>query len=214
MFSASWLGSRPGVACSSSLGAMASDNKEGYYYVQECPMAHDCTTKSFKHAGVWGHSVESCKARLLHHLVMSSHHKLEKVDAEGLAELAEYEFHKEEPQPKRPKTLPIGAPAPAHPIGAPAPPLSGMPTSSSSGLVPLPVAQRSSLIYMRVGEFQSAIDCTSRALHAAQQAHRLSLAASRAFADEVAALESVKTNLEAIKATAEMQVSPAMRGGP
>ena len=67
---------------------------------------------------------------------------------------------------------------------------------ASSSVVP---ASSSGYVYMRVHEFQAAIDCVNRAVHAAQQAQRLAATAARAFGDEVVALNEVKANLETIK---------------
>ena len=60
-------------------------------------------------------------------------------------------------------------------------------------------ASSTGYVYLRVHEFQAAIDCVTRALHSAKQAQQLSAAASRAFKDEVDALSEVKANLETIK---------------
>ena len=53
-------------------------------------------------------------------------------------------------------------------------------------------------VNIRSGDFMAAIDCTVRATAAARQAQKLAQAASRAFADEAAALDSVRTMLETI----------------
>ena len=81
-----------------------------------------------------------------------------------------------------------------------------MPSASSSGLLqPLSEEARGSMMTMRVTEFMSALDCINRALTSASKAEQICLQASRAFHDEVLALTSVKQNLEAIKASANIQ---------
>ena len=171
------------------------------FYAKECPLAESCSAQSWKKATVWSDSEEGVRDLVVKHLMQSGHRKLSKSDAIAMAELVAIEHYEHEPEEPPTKRLAIGSKAASQ--AAPAS-FEGMPASTSSGIVP---ARTSGYIYMRVNEFQASIDCVNRALHSAQQGQRLSLAASRAFADEVSALTEVKNNLEAIKAPAELQAS-------
>ena len=200
-----------------------------YWYVKECPLASDCSSQSWKKAGCWGKSPEEAKRRCAFHLEKSSLHKLTAEDAVAIADLAELDSYEDEEMPEEephPKKKPrqydlvqqvtsqvmgaIGSGA----IGSPAvgvlgaAPKKGLPLSSSSSVSIVGTSQqeRTSKIVLRYGEFQAALDSVNRAVQSAEQAHRLSLAASRAFADEVTALQSVRDNLTAIKETAEIQM--------
>ena len=172
-------------------------------------MVEQCSAQSWKKASAWGDSDAACRDQVARHLMHSGHHRLSKADATSMANLALVEAYEDDsdnlPPAKRqaigakqqPSSGSASASAPA--IAPPEAILS--PTSTSVGIVP---AVSSGFIFMRVHEFQAAIDSVNRAAHAAAQAQRLALAAGRAFADEVTALQEVKANLEAIKATAEM----------
>ncbi len=180
-----------------------------YFYAKECPLSEQCSAQSWKKASCWGETEEGAREQLVRHLMTSGHHKLSKTDAQSMAELATMEEYYEEeeagpPAKKQAVGAAIGAKAAQQASSQALLPrlAAGMPSSHSSGLMP---ASSSGLIFLRVHEFQSSIGCVNRALHSAQQAHRLSLAASRAFADEVAALTEVKQSLEAIKAAGEIQ---------
>ena len=72
-------------------------------------------------------------------------------------------------------------------------------------LAPAVIAAAGGGIVISAAEFQTAIDCTNRALLAAQQAERVAMAASKAFAAEVSALIEVKHHLEHIKMRASRQ---------
>lgn len=167
------------------------------FYATECLLAEDCSAQSWKKVAVWSDSEEGCREQVVKHLMQSGYHKLSRSDAVPMAALAQIEFYEQEEEGEPPaKRAAIGY--------RPPPALSeGMPASASAGIVP---AQASGTIYMRVNEFQASIDCVNRTLYSAQQAQRLSLAASKAFADEMSALTEVKNNLEAIKASAGLEL--------
>ena len=167
------------------------------FYATECPLAEDCSAQSWKKVAVWSDSEEGCREQVVKHLMQSGYHKLSRSDAVPMAALAQIEFLEPEEDGELPaKRAAIGY--------RPPPALSeGMPASASAGIVP---AQASGTIYMRVNEFQASIDCVNRTLYSAQQAQRISLAASKAFADEMSALTDVKNNLEAIKASAALEL--------
>ena len=193
--------------------------KQIYYYCEACPVSEACSAASWKKAQAWGATEQECRQQVKAHLMHSGLHRLSETDATNLADIAtiltyEQEVDEDaEPPAKRKKTggaaaaavsqkpAVVAAPGPRPPAY---PPAIGMgPSSSSVGLTT--AEYRGSLIYMRTTEFQAAIDCTARALHAAQQAHRLALAAGRAFSDEVAALQAVHTNLVAIRESADIR---------
>ena len=173
-------------------------------------MKESCSSHSWKKARCCADTEQECRKTVIRHLIKSGHHELSYSDAVNMGNLAIVESYEEEdeaeaPAPKRQavESTEIRAAAPKR-----APPLRPdaanimLSRSSSTGIAP---AVSSGYVYMRVHEFQAAIDCVSRACSSASQAQRLALAAGRAFADEVNALQEVKNNLEAIKATAEMQ---------
>ena len=182
------------------------------FFAKECPLKESCSAHSWKKARACGDTEQECREAVIRHLMRSGHHELSFSDAVNMGNLRIIETYEEEDEPDAPapKRMPIdnsnialaATPAPKR-----APPLRPdaanlmLSRSSSAGIVP---AISSGYIYMRVREFQAAIDCVSRACSSASQAQRLALAAGRAFADEVSALNEVKANLEAIKATAEM----------
>ena len=213
------------LGCQHSLEAMV---KKTFFFVECCPYAEVCSSQSWKKAGVWGESEQEARNAVVQHLVNSGHHKLSKADAEAMAVIVPVDSYEEEVdeeqqqhQAKKARWSGLQHSAPSAtatsaggllagglqqlPIG-----MGGLePLSSiSSGMVrarPMPTAAREAKIYMRATEFQAAIDCTLRALHAAEQAQRLSLAASRAFADEVSALTAVHQNLSSIRDTADFR---------
>ena len=53
-------------------------------------------------------------------------------------------------------------------------------------------------VKMRRVDFQTCIDCVGRACLAARQAQKLAAAAAKAFAEEAANLESVRSSLETV----------------
>ena len=201
-----------------------------WFFCQDCPLAEDCSQLSWKKAAAWGETEDLVRSAVVEHLVRSGHHHLSKSDATNMAQLCEIKSYDEDTdeegtqQPKKKQKT-----TKQHAIGAPVMqqqqqqqqlqqlqghvqvlrdelqqqqqqlqqlPLS-MPSASSSSYSPM--------MTMRVTEFMSALDCINRALTSASKAEQICLQASRAFHDEVLALTSVKQNLEAIKASANIQ---------
>ena len=184
-----------------------------FFFAQGCPCAEECSDQSWKKAQAWGETEDVVREQVVKHLMTSGLHKLSKADAWAMALLAAiYSYEDEEAPPSKKhasgsqasgsQSSAIGARQlqMLQPSTTSVPSPESMVRSTSVGIVP---ATSSGHIFMRTQEFQAAIDCVNRALNSAQQAQRVALAASRAFADEVAAFNDVKTNLEAIKATAE-----------
>jgi hypothetical protein len=188
------------------LAAMSLE-KTPYFYVPCCP-SPECTTEAFKRAQVWGWTRDEAKQRLITHLMRSGHHMLPKEDAEVIAadvELEEDEYKtkpQEQPQRKRQK-------GPQQPQEPPADIVHRAVELAVHNIAMGTMACRDVAsgsgdtsyvehVNIRSGDFMAAIDCTVRATAAARQAQKLAQAASRAFADEVAALDSVRTMLETI----------------
>lgn len=61
-----------------------------FYYLQECPVAHECTDAAFKRAAVWDFDETEARARLVKHLVNSGNHKMPEDDAEIIANHTEF----------------------------------------------------------------------------------------------------------------------------
>ncbi len=194
-----------------------------FFFVRDCPCQSQCSAASWKKAAAWGHSEDECRDRVALHLQKSSLHSMTKEWAHKWADKSQVESYEDEveeevhePARKKSKdhktTREEKIEAIAHKVVTAIDTRFGS-SSAAGATIPstsvrvgaLSDLERSSNITMRFGEVQAAIDCTQRALTAAQQAHRLALAASRAFSDEVSALESVKQNLDAIMATAMAQ---------
>ena len=165
------------------------------FFAQGCPCAEECSAPSWKKAHAWGETEDDVRELVVKHLMQSGHHKLSKADARTMAQLTSIDSYEDEEGPPA-KRESEGLSAKKMP-SPPAKKLKMLQTSSASS------ASSAGHIFVRAHEFQAAIDCVNRAMNSAQQAQRVALAASRAFADEVLALKEVKTNLEAIKASAE-----------
>ena len=124
------------------------------------------------------------------------------------SKLQHQQYVQEAPHPDAAGSAPAAAPS-LSPFRPPAPP----PTVDLDQLLSFATSQ--SLVASRSGpsiavgatDFQTAIDCTHRALLAAQAAERVAMAASKAFGAEVAALMEVKHQLESIK----MKAAPSQR---
>ena len=68
-----------------------ADEKWLYWVCKECPLSDDCKPESFKRAKVWAETKEEAMAKLVQHLVHSSHHNIPEEDAEQLATEATFE---------------------------------------------------------------------------------------------------------------------------
>lgn len=206
-----------------SLGMAGPANSEdlsgglaGWFFVEKCPLEEQCSQQAWKRASVWGPTVEICHQKLERHLRMSGIHLLSREDAESMVAVAEVKFFEGEYEPdgdarpprKKPRHAPRGgASEPSRDerlIRRTIETVMGQSASqvaaSSSALAPR--APPGGTITLRVTELQTAIDCTSRALHAAQQAHRLCVGAARAFSDEASALQGAHDNLRSILSAA------------
>ena len=68
-----------------------ADEKWLFWVCKECPLADDCKPESFKRAKCWAETKEEAMAKLVQHLVHSSHHNISEDDAEQLATEATFE---------------------------------------------------------------------------------------------------------------------------
>jgi len=64
-----------------------------FYYVEECPHVHECSSQSWKNAAVWGWTEQECRDQLKAHLINSSKHHLSVDDATTTSMLAEVKDH-------------------------------------------------------------------------------------------------------------------------
>ena len=183
-----------------------------YYYCKECPFKTDCTKQSWKKAQVSTDSKEEAVAALKRHLMQSSLHLLDENSAQIFAADADYgTYEDDEPPHKKHKAEEEGTSKSKNKISAVVAETirqmsEGTSSSSSAAtLVPRPhsadgasaaSAASNTVVSLRKGQLQQAIDCVARAATAAKQAQRLAASAARAFADEALALESCKASLE------------------
>jgi hypothetical protein len=188
-----------------------------YYFAQACPLAHECSTASWKKAHCWGWTIEEAQSMLMQHLCKSGLHshrsRAEKEDivhsysfACDLSDevLQSDEEECEEPERKRPKTEygankgPIGArPRPAAGSSASSAEFAapGSPPRSSTQMV---VRDRDVITISRQ-QLDSAMDSINRAYQACRHAQKLSAAAAEAFSQESEVLLEAKSAVDAIR---------------
>ena len=166
-----------------------------YFTFAECPLKESCSRSSFKGASVWGWSEQEARDRCVAHLMNSPYHKCSEDDAQIYVNGAEFqEFDYNPPPAKKGRNQPQQPIEPPHELVAKTAEqvMSMMAGSSGSG------SSIGADVCFRRSDFQAIVDSVCRASTAVAAAERLATSASRAFADELAALEDVRAGLQMI----------------
>ena len=184
-----------------------------YFFVAECPAMNECSSQAWKNGRVWGWTEEECRMQFNKHLINSGKHKnLSPEEREQLTSGADV-YTDNQPDQKRYKggtgsASSVGT-QPQLAIGAAQQHMHDQQEEQlafeEQQLVAAFAAPNH--IVLREVEFESIIDSVSRAATAAKSAQRLAAGASKAFADEVAALGAVKAHLEKIRINAELDAN-------
>ena len=151
---------------------------------------------------VWGWTVEEVHERLVAHLMKSSYHGLSGPDACAMSEASTVLEKDCDPAWKRARKSPEPPtqPPPLRALG------DGMQQQhpQAAEQPPSDVSIVGENISVRRVDFQAIVDSLNRASLAVRQAQRLAGAASRAFADEAANLDNIKSTLESILASTDI----------
>ena len=148
---------------------------------------------------VWGWTVEEVHERLVAHLMKSSYHGLSGPDACAMSEASTVLEKDCDPAWKRARKSPEPPtqPPPLRALGA------AMQQQPAEQL-PSDLSIVGENISVRRVDFQAIVDSLNRASLAVRHAQRLAGAANRAFADEAANLDNIKSTLECSLASTDI----------
>jgi hypothetical protein len=207
-----------------------SSTTREFFWVEFCPAMHECSSQSWKNAKVWGWTEAECRGELMKHLSNSSKHNLSFHDRQALVDgvdlcvdvyegQPQQQQQQQQPPQKRSKVIGAGQQQQHQQqqqellaIGA----SQQEQEYSEIEITEMQLAQHAlqaqdqqdhvGRVVLRQVEFDSIIDSVGRAATCARYAQKLAAQASKAFGDEVAALENTKAHLETIKLNAELDV--------
>ena len=199
-----------------------------WFWVEQCPRAEECTEQAFKRAKVWGWTEQECRDQLYRHLRTSGLHHLSEEDAGGIVESVEMKSVTSVGEATPPTFPPPGrniatarkAASPATSSGASntaaivaetlrhiglssAIPQAGPATTLEAPSVALRPPQNDTpggrdTNRPRRADLIAAIDALKRAVAAARQCSRLSLAAAEAFNNEAQVWQESQGALETL----------------
>ena len=154
------------------------------YYFPQCPLHSACTATSWSRIKKCGSStLDDAKSKLVHHLVNSKLHYVNKGKAEEIAASASYEVHESDDGDDEEEEDALRSALQLRPTS---PPRSSRPSS---------IRDRSRSPRLLKARAKAVMTATESALDASRHAMRLSLSAAAAYEAEVQVLERALEDL-------------------